>query len=176
MARQPWRPRHGKKFNENPERSFLEIQFAFIARSIPKFLLHPLWAIVVAALIAGTGRRELFLRSSGFLFVALWLSVDLWVWLLGKKVEADNAWFWQSSKFAIGWTVTSCLLLMVMETMLWGLESQRGEAFKSVWNNCAWSTRQQKMVIRCSSNSQPSTIANLKSQKDIALSVWSTSP
>jgi len=118
-----------------PVSGWLENQTASIFGKIPKAFLYAPVAVLVGALIAGTGRGELLFRSIGFFLVALWLSVDLWAWLLRKKVQAKNLRWWQSCKFAIGWACTSILLIIVAKTVLWGLSNQFEDQRKNTWLN-----------------------------------------
>ncbi len=96
-------------------------------RHIQKKLPHPVVGIVIATFVAFAGRGELVLRSWGMLFIVVWLTVDLWVWLLPKR---DT----YRVKYAIGWTVTSLMLIAVMGIMWWWLngklEDQRDDVYQ----------------------------------------------
>jgi hypothetical protein len=126
MARRQWRPRQEHKLSPcSPGPLHHNIQ-KYIDK-VRKLLPHPVWGIMVATLIAFSGRGELQLRSVGLLLVSIWLSIDLWSWLLGRKTQ------W---KFVIGWAATSATLIGVMGIMYWWLDGklqdQRDNAFQNL--------------------------------------------
>jgi hypothetical protein len=133
MPRQSWKPRHGKPLMEKPQRGWLEHQSAFIAKRVPTFFLDPRWGILIGACITFVGRAELQLRSIGILLMAVWLIVDLWAWILRRRVEPRRQRFWHSVKFMVGWTATSVLLVAVMLTMLWGIGQKLDDQQSSVY-------------------------------------------
>jgi len=107
--------------------SALEKQFRTFFDKSPSFLFKPWWAIIVGTLIEFTGPSSLQIRSFGLLIVGLWLSMDLWKWLLHKATR------W---KFVIGWTSTNLLLVAVMAVM-WGwmkrnLQNIREQALRNI--------------------------------------------
>src|SRR5258708_29809116 len=116
MARSRWLPRHGEKIEKpwSPGPLHRTIQ-SYLAK-VRTVLPHPVWGIVVATLLAFSGRGELLLRSLGLLLIAVWLSIDLWAWLLAKRTR------W---KFVMGWTATSAMLISVMGIMWWWLDGKR---------------------------------------------------
>jgi len=83
---------------------------------------------VTAALIKISGHGELTLRSWGLLLIAIWLSVDLWAWLLPK---ADK----YHLKFAIGWTATSVFLIGAMGIMWWLMDGKLQDQREDVLQN-----------------------------------------
>jgi hypothetical protein len=123
--RSRWRPRHGILLPTKPNPSAMELWITPYLERIPPVFLHPTVGIVVGALIAFVGRDNLRLRSCGFLFIAIWLCVDMWIALL------KATWKW---KFIVGWTGTSLSLIAVMGTMWWGLNEkladQRDDVFQ----------------------------------------------
>ena len=120
MVKKPrvWRPRGGSKLPTgwNPPNR-LQRQLHSVISRIPRRLLHPVWGIVVATLLAISGRSELFLHSYGLLFAGLWLIVDLWAWLLDKHSE----WGW---RFVIGAGCSSLLLIVVMAIVWWWMNGK----------------------------------------------------
>ena len=95
-------------------------------QQVQKKLPHPLVGIVIATAIAFSGRNELALRSWGLLGVAIWLAIDLWVWLLPEATRNRLA-------YSFGCTATSAMLIGMMGIMWWWmngkLEDQRSEVF-----------------------------------------------
>jgi hypothetical protein len=110
------------------ELSAAERKVNAILQKIPKVLLHPLVGIGIAALIGFSGRSELALRSYGTLAFALWLTVDLWSWLLPKKDSVGL-------KYAFGFTLTSAMLIGVMAVMWWWLDGQLEGEREEVFQN-----------------------------------------
>lgn len=99
---------------------------------MPDWFKHPLWGVVVGALIAFSGHKQLVLRSSGLVLVAVWLSVDLWNWLLREH----DGW---SFRFVFGWSVTSFLLIGVMVVMWWWMNGQIHDQQDGVYNRLMFS-------------------------------------
>jgi hypothetical protein len=111
-----WRPRNNLPLSALDKRpSKVDIFTKSWLGRIPRVFLHPVWGLMVGALIAFSGRQELQLRSAGLLLVAAWLAIDIWAWLIKK----ESTW-----KFALGWTSTSLLLIGVMGIMWWWLDSK----------------------------------------------------
>jgi hypothetical protein len=92
---------------------------------IRAFLPHPVWGIMVATLIAFSGRGELYLRSVGMVLVALWLILDLWAWLLEKSPR----WCWM---IICGATVSNLLLIGVMGIMWWWMDGKLADQREDV--------------------------------------------
>ena len=107
---------------ELPDGSALERKSKKLFATAPPFLLKPWWAILVGLLLEYA--PSLWIRSLGLSIVSIWLSIDLWAWLLRKKT------YW---KFVIGWVFTSLLLITAMGIMwLWLdsiLQQQRADVF-----------------------------------------------
>src|SRR5712692_2450882 len=128
MRHVAWRPRLGAKLSEidkNP--NTVELSAKHVLGKVPKVFLHPVWGILVAAFLTFSGRGEMQLRGIGLVLVAMWLSVDLWAWLILKR------WKW---RFVIGWVITSLMLIGAMGIMWWWpdgkLEDQRAEVFQKL--------------------------------------------
>jgi hypothetical protein len=88
-----------------------------ILDKVRKVLPHPVYGIVVAALIAFSGRGELLLRSIGMVLIAVWLALDLWAWLLNKAPR--SRW-----TIVCGATASGLMLIVVMVTMWWWLDGK----------------------------------------------------
>jgi hypothetical protein len=92
-------------------------------------LPHPVWGIVVATLIAFSGRGELLLRSVGMVLIAIWLALDLWAWLLDRAPH--GRW-----TLVYGATSTSLMLIIVAGIMWWWmdgkLKDQQDEVFQDL--------------------------------------------
>jgi hypothetical protein len=110
-----------------PQRTWLELQAAFIAARCRPYFWHPVVATLIGTFLTFAGHNILLLRSIGLFLVVVWLSVDLWIWLLHKKVGNKNLLLWQTGKFAIGWTGTSLLLIIAACAMWWGLNDHLGD-------------------------------------------------
>ena len=82
-----------------------------------KLLPHPAWGLMLGAAVSFVGRGDLALRSYALLFIALWLAVDLWAWLLTKPDP-------RRLNYCLGWTATSGMLIVVMWTMWWWLDGK----------------------------------------------------
>src|ERR1700759_5851245 len=80
-----WRPRHGQPLSATTTPSRLEMWFCRLLKRLPKWLIHPAWAICLGALLSISGHDELLLRGIGLFLVAVWLSIDLWAKLLPQK-------------------------------------------------------------------------------------------
>jgi hypothetical protein len=85
---------------------------------LPKLFLYGPVALILAWLLAPSGRGELELKGAGVVALALWLSIDLWHVLLQKK------WQW---RFVTGWTGTSLLFIVSMTIMWWWLGGKLSE-------------------------------------------------
>ncbi|MFY9560488.1 MAG: hypothetical protein WAQ52_09670 [Terriglobales bacterium] len=96
-----WQPRGGRKLNEELPESWLERTTISVLGRIPKIFLYGPVALVLATALT----TDLQWRSYAWLAIAIWLSVDLWNWLLGKT------WRW---KFVVGWITTNLLLIGAM--------------------------------------------------------------
>jgi heme/copper-type cytochrome/quinol oxidase subunit 4 len=123
-----------RKERREPSR-YTEKAIKYLDR-LRKILPHPVWGIVVATLIAFSGRSELILRSIGMCLIAIWLSLDLWAWLLRKRPR----WAWT---MVFGCTCTSLMLIAVMGIMwLWldgKLADERDEAFRQLSSSASLS-------------------------------------
>jgi hypothetical protein len=86
-----------------------------VLSAIQTKLPHPVFGIVIAFLIAFTGRGALTLRSWGLLLIVAWLAVELWVWLLPQQDKYNI-------KYAFGWTATSAMLIGMMGIMWWWMD------------------------------------------------------
>ena len=111
MARK-WRPRQGRKLTVRGSPGWIERTAVEHVGKLPKIFLYGPVALIVAWLLAPTGRGELTLKSVGAVVLALWLAFDLWHWLLHKT------WQW---RFVAGWTGTGLLFIGSMAMMWWWL-------------------------------------------------------
>src|SRR5271170_4245516 len=98
-----------RRIRQSEKRDIAEMSVAVqkiigVLARIKSKLPHPLVGIVVATLIAFSGRSELTLRSYGILLIALWLAIDFWAWLLPRPSKYDM-------KYVFGWTFTSFLFI-----------------------------------------------------------------
>jgi hypothetical protein len=124
-----WRPRHGVKLSalDKPSKR-TETSAKYVLGKIPRIFLYPVWGIVVAAFLTFTGRGELQFRTAGLLLVWLWLSVDLWAYLIRKD--------WGRWKFVVGWTTTHLMLIGAMGIMWWWmigkLNDQQDDTYKNL--------------------------------------------
>lgn len=126
-----WLPRRGqplmgKTFPGKLE-SFANSRFS----RVPKMFRHPLVAILLGAAITFAGQGELRVRSYGLLFIATWLIVDFWAWLLPKETRF---------KFAVGWTVTNLLLIGLMGILWWWLNNALTDKRENVFQNLTVAT------------------------------------
>lgn len=119
-----WKPRDGGQIDSPKLFEAWAVWISRILDRAPAFLLKPWVGIAVGALITITGRSDLEIRSAGLLLVAVWLSIDLWAWLLHK----ESRW-----RFVVGWTCTSGFLILAMAVMYWWLggklQEQRSDVF-----------------------------------------------
>ncbi len=127
-----WRPRNGQPLSFPPVPGRVEIWIRARLAKMPEWFKHPLWGVIVGALIAFSGRQDLLLRSFGLFLVAVWLSVDIWHWLLRRH----GRW---SFRFVFGWSATSSLLIGVMLVMLWWLKGQIHDQQDDVYNRLTFS-------------------------------------
>jgi hypothetical protein len=128
-----WRPRHGKSLMPKSLRNRYEELAASILKKGPKKLFwYPVVAIVIGTALAFAGHLEVPIRSVGILLLALWLSVDLWIVLLGSTVSHKRLRVW---RYVIGWTATSTLLIGTMVVMYWLLSVMLKEATDDSYYN-----------------------------------------
>lgn len=90
-----------------------------------KILPHPVVGIVIAFLVAFAGHNELTLRSWGMLAIVVWLSIDLWAWLLRQPNRYHMKYF-------IGWTTTGVMLIGMMGIMWWWLDGKLKDQLTNV--------------------------------------------
>jgi len=105
---------------------------------VQKKLPHPVVGIVIATLVAITGRGELQLRSYGLLMIAMWLSIDLWVWILAQPTR----WKW-----IVAGSAPSIMLISVMWIMYSGLQGRLEDQQDDVYQHL-------ELHVRPSSNAQ----------------------
>lgn len=130
MPKNSWRPRHGQRLEQPSSPGRLHNLSRKALEKVPRIVLHPLWGILLATLLAVTWRGEITLRSSGLLLAALWLSADLWSWLLrDHKHKWIRLW-----RFVIGWGGTSLLLIAVMASMRFWMDGKLEEIRRDVFN------------------------------------------
>lgn len=122
-----WKPRAGASL-ESKERgdSRVEAWVKTKLAHVPKFLTHPLVAIVVGFVIAYGGPEDLLLKGIGFVAIALWLSFDLWSHVLQKGTQ------W---RFVVGATGTSILLMLAMGCMYWNLNDKLKDQLADAYKN-----------------------------------------
>jgi hypothetical protein len=129
MGKVSWRPRHGQRLSAlDKRRSKLEDVATSYLGKIPKIFLYPVWGLVVGALVTFSGRGELTLRSWGLLLIAVWLSVDLWAWLLPRTDKYHI-------KYAFGWTATNVMLIGMMGIMWWWMDGKLGDQREEVFQH-----------------------------------------
>jgi hypothetical protein len=108
------------------ELSVIETRILAALAQAKKILPHPVAGIVVATLIAFSGRGELVLRSYGLLAIVIWLNVDLWAWLLPMRC---------SLKHAIGATSSSLMLIAMMGVMWWWMDGKLQDQQEDVFDH-----------------------------------------
>lgn len=90
-------------------------------------LPHPLWGLVIAALLTISGHNYLVLRSIGLSLVTLWLAVEFLAWWLERKWIRDFQWI-------VGIAVCNGMFVVMMLIMrCWlalELEDQRTNVFQ----------------------------------------------
>lgn len=84
-------------------------------KHLPSVVRYPVVAVLIGALITGTGNFTI--KSYGLLLVAIWLAIDLWAWLLNPSKKFRLYWWVHKWRFVIGWAGTSILLICVMALM-----------------------------------------------------------
>lgn len=127
-----WRPRHGKSLTPKPRNRYEEWATSILIKGPKKLFWYPVAAIVIGTALAFAGHLEVLIRSVGILLLAIWLSVDLWIVLLGSKLSQKRIRRW---KYVIGWTATSTLLIATMGIMYWLLSVTLEEATDDSYHN-----------------------------------------
>lgn len=110
-----------------PELSVVERRIVATLGQAQRILPHPVVGIVIATFIAFTGRGELALRSYGILAIVVWLSVNLWAWLLPKR---DKYHF----RYILGWTTTNALLIGMLGIMWWWMDGKLKDQQEDVYS------------------------------------------
>jgi hypothetical protein len=89
---------------------------------------HGLFAILVAAGIAITGHSYMVLRSFGIILCAVWIILELGVWLSKKTWSLQR----KAIIFSIGFCASCCFAMMVMYSFL---DNTLADERTSVWQN-----------------------------------------
>jgi hypothetical protein len=119
VGRSNWWPRDGRPMEGAASIGQIHRHCMELLERIPSKLLHPVWGILVATLCTVVGRSDLLLRSAGLLLAALWLSLDIWAWLLRRQ--------WYRWAYILGCLFTSMILVAVMGVMWWWLDGKLQE-------------------------------------------------
>lgn len=99
-----------------------------------KILPHAGWGLTVGAAITFTGRGDVAIRSYGLLFVAVWIAVDFWAWLIPAidYFEKPNR---IGFKYCIGAAFTCALGTGLMLIMFWQLRDRLEDDREEVERN-----------------------------------------
>jgi hypothetical protein len=93
------------------------------------FFGHPLVPLLLSIAIAVTGHNAALVRSVGLIICALWVAIDIGIWVSAKSWSIQ----WKSIQFS----VTSCALFCGAMVLMWWflsstLQDQRDDAYRNL--------------------------------------------
>ena len=124
-----WRPRHGASLSVERIPGWVERTAVKHISKLPRLFLYGPVALILAWILSYSGKGEVQLKGAGAVALALWLSVDLWHYLLRRK------WQW---RFVTGWTGAGLLLIGAMMLMWFWLDEKLEAQRNDVWSHLAF--------------------------------------
>jgi hypothetical protein len=101
----------------------------FMREWFQKISGHGITPIFISTAVTATGNSNMFIRSVAVMLCAVWLSIDVGIWLSSKKWKAP----WKSILFAIAFCLSSSVGMGIMRWFLVStLEDQQADTFKNL--------------------------------------------
>jgi hypothetical protein len=94
-----------------------------------KISVHGITPILIGAAATASGNFNMPIRSIAMLVCATWLSIDLGIWLSGKKWKVQ----WKFISFTLAFCLSCCIAMSVMyRFLLSALDDQQVEVFNKL--------------------------------------------